>query len=158
MTAAKWMAALYCAVVLGLQSWAIFSTSSYNNRHWPLVNYPMYSRAHAAGEQIHHLQMVGRRCRSSADSVLLGAHEIGMMSVPLSDLVRRSIGLIPGDSARAAMLAARLRHRVQARVPGLCALEVWERAYTVGRDGLQLPGPPPHMIRAWPLPGDGAGR
>lgn len=150
----KWLAAAYCAAVLGVQAWVIAETTSYNNRLWPFVNYPMYSRAFYPGAQVEHVQLVGRRCGPRPDSVLLAAREIGMMTVPLSNLVTRSTGLRGASPEQMARASARLRRQVHARMPELCSLEAWTRSYRMGPRGLELPGIPPRLLNAWPLSPD----
>jgi hypothetical protein len=159
----KIVATLYCGAVLSLQSYAIFSTTSYNNWYWPFVNYPMYSSSFHAGESFLRVELRAVPCDSPGDVFRLTEDDLHLkwrhfiMLVHKSATVRRAdldTELQPGSEPTTEALL----HFIATYVPRhVCRVQVWRQRYTIGPGGLELPGQPWEIAQEWvlTLPGSG---
>jgi len=137
---AKLLVVIYCAAALGLEAYAVFSTTKYNNRHWPFVNYPMYSTSHKAGETTTITRLKAVPCDAPATTVELGPGDLRLINNAFERLVQQAGSLrraTPEETQQAKEKIARL---VQSR-PGarLCTLQVWTRSMRVGDAGGEEP-------------------
>lgn len=142
MSLGKVAAAVCCAGVLAVQAWVICTTTAYHEYYWPFLNYPMYSRSYAAGEQIRHARLMLRPCDRPDQPVEMTFREAHLIRFVFQFRVYRAANILrnttPNAARSAAISLAGLAHR---HIPvSACRMEVWIQLFRIGPDGLELPG------------------
>jgi hypothetical protein len=142
MSLGKVTAGIFCAGVLAVQTWVICTTTKYHEYYWPFLNYPMYSRAYDAGQQIRHARLMLRPCDRPQQPVEMTFREAHLIRFVFQFRVHRAANMLrnttPVAARNAAVSLARLAHR---HVPTpTCRMEVWVQLFRIGPDGLELPG------------------
>ncbi len=142
MSLGKVVAAVYCAGVLAVQAWVICTTTAYHEYYWPFLNYPMYSRSYAVGQQIRHARLMLRPCDRPDRPVEMTFEDAHLIRFVFQFRVHRAANILrnttPTAARNAAVSLARLAHRHVAAPT--CRMEVWVRIFRIGPDGLELPG------------------
>lgn len=161
MRLAKLLVAAYCAAVLGLEAYAVFKTTRYNNRGWPFVNYPMYSTSHKAGETTTLSRLRATPCAAPATSLELGPGDLRLINQAFERLVQQAGSLRRATPQETEQARAKIAGLVRTRPgPALCELQVWARSMRIGRSGGETPTPW-ELKAAWkaepPQPADSAG-
>jgi len=157
------VATLYCGAVLSLQSYAIFSTTSYNDWYWPFVNYPMYSGSSHAGESFLRVELRAVPCDSPGDVFRLREDDLHLKWLHFMRLVHKSAAVRRVDLDREPQPGSDttepLLHFIATYVPRpVCRVQVWRQRYTLGPRGLEYPGQPWEIAREWVLtPGASGG-
>jgi len=157
------VATLYCGAVLSLQSYAIFSTTNYNNWYWPFVNYPMYSSSFHAGESFLRVELRAIPCDSPRDVFRLGEDDLHLKWLHFSTLVHKSAAVRRPDldtepQPGSESTTEPLLHFITTYVPRrVCRVQVWRQRYTIGPRGLEYPGQPWEIAREWVLTPPGSG-
>jgi hypothetical protein len=139
---AKLLVAVYCAAALGLEAHAVFSTTKYNNRRWPFVNYPMYSTSHKAGETTTITRLKAVPCDAPTAAVELGPGDLRLINNAFERLVQQAGSLRRATPVETQQAQEKIAQLVRSR-PGapLCALQVWTRSMRVGEAGGEEPTP-----------------
>lgn len=150
MSLGKVLAATFCAAVLSGQAFAILRTGRGDPaRYWPFLNYPMYAPAHLRGEQIREAKLVVVPCDSAAARLTRTFAELHLPQYRFRELLVRGATAPP---AAAALAAERLRQQLRYHEPrATCRMEIQVKSYTIGRNGLELPGSPWRVARTWSL-------
>jgi hypothetical protein len=147
MNLGKALAAAFCAGVVGAQAFAVLRPPR-AGRYWPFLNYPMYDEAHWQGEQMSQLKLLVVPC-DSAQARAVSSNDIHLTQFVFRDLLFRGATAPPRRADRAAEL---LRQQLRYHEPHpTCRMEIHLKSYTVGPHGLELPGPPWRLARAWTL-------
>jgi hypothetical protein len=163
MKLAKIVAALYCGIVLSLQSYAIFSTTRYNNWYWPFVNYPMYSDSFRPDESFLRVEVRAVPCDSPRQVLRLSEDDLHLKWAHFITLVKKSAAARRVDpdtepQAGSESTAEPLLHFIATYVPRpVCRVQVWRQRYIIGPRGLEYPGQPWEIAREWVLTPRGAG-
>jgi hypothetical protein len=157
------VATLYCGAVLSLQSYAVFSTTDYNNWYWPFVNYPMYSNSFHAGESFLRVELRAVPCDSPRDAFRLGEDDLHLKWLHFSRLVHKSAAVRRADldtepQPGSDSTTEPLLHFIATYVPRhVCRVQVWRQRFTIGPRGLEYPGQPWEIAREWVLAPPGSG-
>ena len=142
MRLAKLLVIAYCAAALGLEAYAVFSTTKYNNRHWPFVNYPMYSTSHKAGETTTITRLKAVPCGAPTTTVELGPGDLRMINNAFERLVQQAGSLRRATPEETQQARAKIAQLLQSRPgPSLCTVQVWARSMRVGEAGGEEPTP-----------------
>ncbi|HET7599868.1 MAG TPA: hypothetical protein VFK09_06225 [Gemmatimonadales bacterium] len=142
------------AVVLGAQAWTIVPPGGRQRvRHWPFLDYPMYSAAHHAGDSIQLQELRAVACDRS-DTIAVPASalriELGRYWKLLYDLSR---------SAKPDALVDTLGRLTRAGTRAdVCALQVWRKVLRVEPAGVRVEERPWVESGEWPLQPDTARR
>ena len=146
MKLAKLCAIAFCGGVLAFQSYAVLSPLrqryAYLNRYWPFLNYPMYSDAHRLGESLSGTAVRVVPCGPDATPVPVTSEQLRVKWVPFKRMIAQAADLPPyrgRTSPAAAERATRqLRHYAATRLSiPVCAVQIWSRTYTIGRQGFE---------------------
>jgi hypothetical protein len=153
MSLSKTLAAAYCAAVILLQTYKVFATTAYNERHWPFMNYPMYSAAYGPGDRVAEVKLVVRPCDGGDPEPFTHA-DARLIYFQFRKAVMQAGDVLgntpPATSARAVEF---LRDRIQRYAPKpACEWSVWSKLYEIGPGGLELPGLPWKKAGPWPIP------
>jgi hypothetical protein len=150
MNVGKALAAAFCAAVLGGQTFAIVRSAGGDQaRYWPFLSYPMYAPAHRQGDQIRTARLVVTPCDSTADTVARTSTQLRVPQYRFRELLLRGATAHPAAAAGA---AERLRQQLRHHEPrAMCRMAILVESYTIGRNGLELPGSPWRLARAWVL-------
>jgi hypothetical protein len=157
MSLSKSLAAAYCAAVLLLQTYKVFATTAYNERHWPFMNYPMYSASFGPGDRIAEVKLMVRSCDGGRPEQFTDgdAHLIYFQFRKALMQAGNVLGDTPPSRSAAAVDLLRDRIRGYAGRP-VCELSVWSRLYQIGPKGLEMPGMPWKEAGPWPMAPSGA--
>jgi len=153
----KIVATLYCGAVLSLQSYAVFSTTSYYNWYWPFVNYPMYSSSFHAGDSFLRVELRAVPCDSPRDVLRLGEDDLHLKWIHFVRLVHTSAAVRRADfdtepQPGSESTTEPLLHFIATYVPRhVCRVQVWRQRYTIGPRGLEYPGQPWEIAQEWVL-------
>ena len=142
-------------VILGAQAWTILPPGGRpRERHWPFLDYPMYSPAHYAGDSIILQELRAVRC-DTLDTPLIIQNSV--LHVDLGRywmMVDRLTGT-PEPEATLDTLGYLTRSAVHADV---CALEVWRQVLVVEQRGVRLDDHPWVRFRRWMIKPDSGQR
>ena len=142
MRLAKLLVIAYCAAALGLEAYAVFSTTKYNNRHWPFVNYPMYSTSHKAGETTTITRLKALPCDAPPTTLELGPGDLRLINNAFERLVQQAGSLRRATPEETEKAKARIAQLLRSRPgPPLCTIQVWARSMRVGEAGGEQPTP-----------------
>lgn len=131
----KALAACFCAGVLaaqvGTMGWWLRSKGHY----WPFIDYPMYSHEHSPGDTLNFLHVRLVPCGPGVSSREVNASDL-RLSYPIFNRLIEHVAAGKPDAA------TDLREVVEKAQPGNCTIQVWDKAYIVGKTGLEIPGLP----------------
>jgi hypothetical protein len=127
----KALAALVITFCLSVQLYAIVRQSGV--RRWPFVDYPMFSQSYAVGATFQMLELRARTCAETPQEWKVEPRTLGYFRwvywSRLKEIIedRPRAGEYRSDMSRFVGVRAALRP---------CALQVWERAVTITRNGV----------------------
>jgi hypothetical protein len=144
------LAAGFCATVLGLQAFTAFRGGSADDaRYWPFLNYPMYAPAHQRGERILKTRLLVAPCDSPS---VRSPRSFSDLHLPQYRFQETLLRAATGPPAVAARRAEQLRTQLaQYESSRSCRMEIEIQSFTIGPNGLELPGSPWRVARAWTL-------
>jgi hypothetical protein len=126
--------------------------------YWPILDYPMYSTAHHAGEAVLRYELRVRSCRDDTQVLPMPARTVGIELFAFERML--------ADVRTARASAARSKARLDAALrrvvpPAFCRAEIWEQRYVITTEGLRSFDPPWRFASAWTIamaepPGGGA--
>jgi hypothetical protein len=129
----KALAGVVITVCLAAQLYAILRPSG--ARWWPFVDYPMYSRSYSEGATFRVRELRVRTCEEKPRVWKVWPRTIGYQSWRYLG----ELSSIAADHPVARTYRSVLSRLVSAHVtPRPCALQVWERAVTVTREGVDV--------------------
>jgi hypothetical protein len=146
----KVLAAGFCAIVLGLQAFAAFQRADADDvRYWPFLNYPMYAPSHQRGEQILKPRLFVAPCDSPTVRASRSFSDLHLPQYRFQEtLLRAATGPPAVARRRAEQLRTQLSRYGSSRS---CRMEIEIQSFTIGPNGLELPGSPWRLARAWTL-------
>jgi hypothetical protein len=150
MNQGKILASAFCASIVGMQAFVAFRPAHNDDvRFWPFLNYPMYAASHVQGEHILQARLFVTRCDAPAMPEPRVFSDVHLPQYRFNEtVVRAAVAPLSGAQRRADLL----RTQLQQYEPSLpCRMEVHLKTYTIGPNGLELPGSPWRLARGWIL-------
>jgi hypothetical protein len=142
-------------VVLAAQAWTIFPPGGApRERHWPFLDYPMYSNARHLGDSIILQELRAVRCDTLHTRLTIQHStlhiDLGWYWAMVDRLARS-----PETGPIVDTLSRLTRSATHADI---CALEVWRQVLVVEQRGVRLEDHPWVRFREWTLPPDSGQR
>ena len=148
--------AVACIVlVLGLQAWTIFPPGSRSrDRHWPFLNYPMYSRANHRGDSVVMSELRAVPCGRPDTTLPVRASVLRIELGRYWDMMRR---LSRPDTPQ--RLLDTLSRLTRAGIPvDVCGVELWRQVLILEQRGVRLEESPWTRFRQWTIEPDSSRR
>lgn len=142
-------------VILGAQAWTIFPPGGRpRERHWPFLDYPMYSSAHYPGDSVILQEVRAVPCDTLHSRLTVDVSALHIDLGRYWAMVNR-IARAPGRDPTLDTLGSLMRSAIHADV---CALEVWRQVLIVERRGVRLDDHPWVRVREWTIKPDSGQR
>jgi len=148
-----WAALVVGAFLVPFTVAAVPSPATDGGWFWPFMSYPMYSEARRPGDVARLHELRARECDAAGApgrSVTVGEHDI---PIRIFRFWRLLVNATEGTPAAAEQARQRLVPMVTKSLPRTCRIEIWERSYVIGEQGLEDRYPPWRQVVTWPVAG-----